>query len=92
MLEVLIATWQEMPRDEHLLLTLLPELLTSLQRCPGDVVVSKISGLSGKTKASTFAARLIALRSVDEGIFHQHALLERTRTRIERAERFWIQN
>jgi hypothetical protein len=63
-----------------------------LKRCPGEVVVSKISGLSGKTKAATTAARLIALRSINEGNIYRHALLEGTRARIERAERSWIQN
>lgn len=86
-LESLIAAWNEIPRDGHLVLSLLLELLTGLKRGPSDLVVIRISSLSGKNKAALTAARLLALKSAEKPEIAQQALLEGVRSRIERAER-----
>lgn len=86
-LECAVCKWDAMPREGHLVLGLLLEVLFRLRIDPSPAVRPLLTSLSGKNKAASIASRLLALHFQPGESLIRQALLEGVQARIERAER-----
>lgn len=86
-LERVIRKWDSVPREGHLVLGLLLEVLFKLRFGPSPEVQQLLTTVSGKNKAAVLASRLLSLNFQPSESLARQALLEGVRARIERAAR-----
>ena len=82
----LIASLQELPRNAHLLLSLLLELHTELNYAVPEQTLQKLAHLKGSSKSAKLASKL---RSIESDQTPVHIFAQAIEKRIEKAER-WI--
>jgi hypothetical protein len=86
-LDRLIASWNELPRDGHHVLALQVELLSNLQHQPSPGVRDVLAPVKGSGKASKLAQQLRTLIAPPVSTSLREAALEAAAGRLARAER-----
>jgi hypothetical protein len=83
----LIASWEELPRDGHAILALQVGLLSNLRQAPSDEARTALSQVKGTGKAAKLAKQLGSFAADDHSPAMRQAALEAAEGRIARAER-----
>lgn len=85
-LDRLIASWRDVGRDAHHVLTLHLQLLTNLQCAPSSAAKDVLSAVQGSGKSAKLARQIRTLEQV-AGIQQREAVLQALEGRLRRAER-----
>lgn len=86
-LDRLIASWAELPRDGHAILALQVGLLGNLRQAASDEARTVLSQVKGTGKAAKLAKQLCSFQADDQSPALRRAVLEAAEGRIARAER-----
>jgi hypothetical protein len=86
-LDRLIASWQEIPRDGHAILALQVGLLSNLRQAMSPEARSVLAGIKGSGKAGKLAKQLSSFEADDQSPAMRQAALEAAEGRIARAVR-----
>lgn len=89
-LDRLIASWNDPPRDAHHLLGMQLELLMEINGRLSEAAQIPLRSLNGGSKSAKLAKQLLALEGGSHSAAHRSALLEGVERRIARAE--FVQN
>lgn len=81
-----IATWTELPRDAHHLLSVQLELLLEIDGCVSDAARKLLAGAKGSSKTAKLARQLLALSGSPQSAASTSAMLEGVAVRLSRAE------
>ncbi len=85
----LIASWKELPRDGHQVLALQVELLSNLQQGLSPAARESLSTVKGTGKAAKLAKQLSALESHPQSPALREAAVQAVEGRLARAERIF---
>ncbi len=85
-LDAVVQSWQETPRDGHLLLTLLLEGMSKLNSGLSPAAVDSLKKLKATGKSAKVVAQLLKLQGSPASAARQTALLEGVDARIRRAQ------
>jgi hypothetical protein len=88
-LDRLIASWAELPRDGHAILALQLGLLSNLRQATSQEARAVLAQVKGSGKAAKLAKQLCGFETDDQSAAVRQAVLEATEGRIARAERIW---
>jgi hypothetical protein len=87
MLDRLIASWDELPRDGHYVLALEAKLLNNLDQAPSAAARAVLAKAAGTGKAVKLAKQLCAREARPESPSRYESALEAAEGRLARAER-----
>jgi Family of unknown function (DUF6493) len=88
-LDRLIASWTELPRDGHAILALQLGLLSNLRQATSQEARAVLAQVKGSGKAAKLAKQLCRFETDDQSAAVRQAVLDATEGRIARAERIW---